>query len=140
MLPDVSLTSGYENKEKEKTESVFDFLAEKLQTLLGVSDEELEDFEDGANVPPVWPGATLEDPFCKQRLIATLIEVPVFQQVMYTALLFNRLAAFWGPSPALVVVPLMYAFSITGSDYDTTAMMLQLKPDDAFALNVITSR
>jgi hypothetical protein len=45
-----------------------------LQRLFGLDDDDIDEYDEPANVPPVWPGATLADPFLPERLITTLIE------------------------------------------------------------------
>lgn len=114
-----------------------------LYELLGIrgedEDEDDEDWNKPAEIPAVWRGGTLRDPFTLQRCGMHLIEKPVHDEILFRYLLLNRLVACgWGVLPAVILSSCAYASYVTGTFYDLRAMMCHLTTDEAFAMNFIS--
>ena len=59
--------------------------------------------------PPVWPGATKEDPFAPLRMLNTLLEKPIMDEILFRGFLFHRLLKTGGLVTASIVGPIAYA-------------------------------
>jgi hypothetical protein len=55
--------------------------------------------------------------------------------VLHQGILFLRLAAAAGPAAALACTPLVYALNTHGSVFDLRALLMELRPEDAFLMN-----
>jgi hypothetical protein len=112
--------------------------AESILDFFGFDIDELRKPHKPAEIPLVWPLATLRDPFTTERLSMNLLIKPFFEEFLYRAVLMRRLMVCGGVLPALLVTPLVYAFEITASVNDLRAMMHHLTMDTAYELNVLT--
>ena len=102
-------------------------------------DEDEEDWYKPAEIPLVWHGGTLRDPFTLQRCSLHLIEKPIFDEIMFRCVLLTRLIACGlGTAPAIMLSSYAYAAAVTGTCYDLRAMMCHLTTDDAFYLNFVS--
>ena len=112
--------------------------AESILDFFGFDVDELIKPHKPAEIPLVWPLATLRDPFTTERLSMNLVIKPFFEEYLYRAVLMMRLMASGGVLPALIVTPLVYASEITASVNDLRAMMHHLTMDTAYELNILT--
>jgi hypothetical protein len=99
--PDGSDSSG-------ATPPVMERVQNYSNSLFGDDGEE-EFMVSVAAPPPVWPGATKEDPFAPLRLLNTLLEKPIMDEIIFRGFLFHRLLKTGGLLTASVVGPIAYA-------------------------------
>lgn len=109
-------------------------LEDSLRDFVGDADE--DDVNPRARPPSVWLGATQADPFTVQRVLLTVVEKPWVDGLLFQGMLFLRLLGLSGMPAAMLLTPLAYAASTTGSGHDLRAMLLELRSDDALAMNL----
>ena len=137
---DKSIYSSYFNPfNGQNTTDTLPSLIDGLIDVFGITDEELLEVEESsaAEIPFVWHGATLRDPFTQERLYIHLFLKPLYEEYIYRVLLFTRLMACGGVVPAMVVTPLIYAYNTTNTPYDLRAPICHLTPENAFVMNAI---
>ena len=109
-------------------------LVASLRDFVGDAGE--DDINPRARAPAVWLGATQADPFTVQRVLLTVVEKPWVDGLLFQGILFLRLLGLSGRPAAMLLTPVAYAASTTGTGHDLRAMLLELRSDDAFAMNL----
>ena len=137
---DKSIYSSYFNPSNgQNNADVMPSLMEGMMGIFGIDEDELAELDDSmpAEIPFVWHGATLRDPFTAERLTIHLILRPLFEEYIFRVVLFTRLMACGGVVPAMVFTPVIYACAVTNTTYDLRAPICHLTPEHAFAMNLL---
>lgn len=80
--------------------------------------EVVDDEEVCVLAPKIWPGATAADPFGPWRIAMQLVSSPVFDNVIYRGIVFNRLLTVVGTSSPSVLWAHVLSAIVTSANAD----------------------